>query len=424
MINKLNSDFRTNGPYIRMCYEDWQLYRLDEDGKLSEGERFFMDFLFDIPNKNELVKGVLNDGFSELEEEAMKYLISLDRELAEKYLIKGVDENVLELLKIASSLEDKEFARWLMEEVAEKYLVYGVNENVLELVKIASSLEEKEFVEWLLERRFGLGFGGIDKLEREFIENPNNSEIINKLFEHYMQWLRDINPKIAEEVEKLPDYRDDIDAKEIEALEDLIVAVNIPAYSETFKKMLQEGIPERRRYCTPLEAAIWIFEDEEPEDVRFLKGHYDIFTFITYAWRNTTTSDNYQSDKWDEFEEVVDRLNSPILLCIWWKDNMRYKYDGRVSHPRDVFYKKYGECADAATFAAYVLEKNGYDAKVMRMLDDIGHAVCCVKLEDGLYVVDQGWFGGPFSSYNEILQWYGYPRFGGVYSWSEYFSRW
>jgi len=361
-------------------YEELFLYRLDEDGILDNNEKILMDFLISLPlsERKEIATKILQDGLSPEEASVIGYLSSFDRDVMKCYLKRGIDDSVVELVNIASSLEDK------------------------------------EFVEWLIRQKMGIEDGKIDEIEREFYRNPGK-ELIEELFKHYVKELRRKNPEVAEEVEKLPDIKDGVSMKEVEAVEDIMGMCEDEIYQQAVQSMLSEGIKEKRKYCTPLEAALWIFKDKEVEEVDELLKDYDVREFVGYAWRESSTSANYSSDKWDKFEEVVDRLNSPVLLCVWWGGNVDYFCDNKISPPEIVFRRKTAECADAAVFAAYVLEKNGFDAKIVDMwfttisegnINYLGHATCCVKLKDKLYSVDQGRIYGPFKTYEDIANYY------------------
>jgi len=360
-------------------YEELFLYRLDKDGILDNNEKILMDFLISLPlsERKEIAIKILQDGLSPEEASVIGYLSSFDRDVMECYLKRGIDDSVVELVNIASSLKDKEFA------------------------------------EWLIKQKVGIEDGKIDEVEREFYRNPSK-ELIEELFKHYMKELRTKNPEVAEEMEKLPDIRDGVSMKEVEAVEDIIRMCGDEKYQQAVENMLSEGIKEKRKYCTPLEAALWIFKDEEIEETDELLKDYDVRKFVGYAWRESSTSANYSSDKWDEFEEVVDRLNSPLLLITWYRDNIEYKYEPFVEPPEVVFREKEAFCEEAAIFCSYILEQAGYKPLVLRIQTDpwkYSHAMCIIEKDDGIYVVDPLNYDsvspiGPFPNYGSIVNWY------------------
>ena len=73
------------------------------------------------------------------------------------------------------------------------------------------------------------------------------------------QW----NPLLASEIRKLPEFQNGVAVQEEKALDDLVelYASNSKAFSNAFKQMYQVGIPEVRKYCSPLQALYWLFED-------------------------------------------------------------------------------------------------------------------------------------------------------------------
>ena len=73
--------------------------------------------------------------------------------------------------------------------------------------------------------------------------------------------------------------------------------------------------------------------------------------------------------KWDEFSEVVDRLNSSYLISKYLVNNFEFVYHSGTTpySPRYFFKIKKGDCKDFAKFAVYCLRRAGYDAKYTRI---------------------------------------------------------
>jgi hypothetical protein len=125
------------------------------------------------------------------------------------------------------------------------------------------------------------------------------------------------------------------------------------------------GIPDKRKYCSPLEGLLWIAYDKEFDKPTNnpLEG-YSLEKLIYQAWKNTGTSRSYKSDRWKNFDEVVARLNSPYLAYWYLKDNISYEFDfgtGSWATAKELFDRKIGDCEDYATFVTYCLLNNGYD---------------------------------------------------------------
>ncbi len=225
--------------------------------------------------------------------------------------------------------------------------------------------------------------------------------------------LKAVYPEVYEELFKLPDLQE-LDDKDREAIEDIVYLALDPKYRPAFQAMLDEGLKDKRKYCTPLEALLWIAYDTEFDGYNPVSD-YSLTKLINYAWKNTATSKNFTSDRWQDFSKVVDRLNSPKLVEIYLQNNYSYSYtrgeaEGVKSAER-IFKDKKGACYDHALLAGYCLKKNGYDkAQGMFVAFDravqgyfLGHIVCVYQdPKDSLYYIVDNAGGsrvhGPFDS--------------------------
>ena len=123
---------------------------------------------------------------------------------------------------------------------------------------------------------------------------------IKELFDAYLTEIGKLYPELCEELKKLPDFKG-IDAKNVEVLDDVKYLANLN-YNKIFRPMLEEGIPDKRKYCTPLEALIWILYDKEPDDPTITSLLEDPIGLTKYSWRNSSISNNYKSDRWKNFD--------------------------------------------------------------------------------------------------------------------------
>ena len=229
--------------------------------------------------------------------------------------------------------------------------------------------------------------------------------------------LKAIYPELYQELLKLPDL-EEVDDRDREAIEDIAGLALNPEYEEAFEAMLDEGIQDKRKYCTPLEALLWIAYDRELTGYTPLRG-YSLDELLWEAWENTSTSKGYRAERWGQLAEVADRLNSPSLVNVWVGDNVVYDHamlgeNGGVSGPviRYVFEHKKGVCRHLSGFAVECLTRAGYDCKNLTVLWGIreGHTVAVLRDGRGLWVVMN--FGlrgargirGPYGSYAEIAE--------------------
>lgn len=212
------------------------------------------------------------------------------------------------------------------------------------------------------------------------------------------------------ELLKLPDL-EEIDDRDREAIEDIAYLALKPEYKEAFESMLDEGIKEKRKYCTPLEALLWIAYDRELTGYTPLRG-YSLDELLWEAWENSSTSKNYASERWQDFDKVVDRLNSPYVVNTWVMDNLVYDPSRlkNVGNPQTTFELKRGVCRHFGMFATECLSKAGYNAKNLSVLwgQDEGHGVCIVNANSALWIVaDSTRLGqtiGPFPTYDDAAK--------------------
>lgn len=93
-----------------------------------------------------------------------------------------------------------------------------------------------------------------------------------------------------------------------------------------FELILNEGLKEKRKYCTPLEALLWIAYDRKLSECNpLISDTFTVSSLIKDAWTNTSESGNFSSKRWKDFDEVTDRLNSPQLIAIYTKFNLLYR---------------------------------------------------------------------------------------------------
>ncbi|MGQ9544059.1 MAG: transglutaminase-like cysteine peptidase [Candidatus Bathyarchaeia archaeon] len=161
--------------------------------------------------------------------------------------------------------------------------------------------------------------------------------------------------------------------------------------------MFEVGIPEKRKFVAPLEGLEWILVDEEPDSIklRFLE---DPILLTEYAWKNSSPSDNFKSEKWN-FEDATDRLNDPRLITIYDNNNFKFvddwtqfgKNDSSTwQSAREMYKNKKGDCEDFAAIHTYWLVKNGYEAKGLfenfQSERSTGHAVTIFRYNHDLFL--------------------------------------
>lgn len=261
-------------------------------------------------------------------------------------------------------------------------------------------------------------------------ESPKLSE-----YEKICSKLSKINPELVQELDKLPEIKDGVSEEDLEAITDIyfLYSTSTEKDREAFQLMMNEGIKTSRKYCTPLEALLWIAYDKEFDGGYNPLKDYSLEKLLDNAWKGTTSSDNYKSEKWRSFDGVINRLNSPRLIAKYAVDNFVYDFESQerilkgekvpMKTPKQTFTLKKGNCNEQARFALHCLLANGYAYDDFRknekaacclrayVSDDqpgVGHCTCLYKDgTDEFFVIDIGrrigqiGIVGPFTTIEE-----------------------
>jgi hypothetical protein len=266
------------------------------------------------------------------------------------------------------------------------------------------------------------------------------------------QTIEKRNPLLAKEIGKMPEIQDGISDNEAFALEEIVRLYNLAPknFDQTFGQMYQVGIPEVRKYCSPLQALYWLAENDQLSH-GFL-DNYELRELLDRAWRlnkpprlsdeqvlevvngvrdksqkrlflqytqngidDTTlrTIHTYyktypdmfsrkskkllRGSRWVDFNQVTDRLNAPELIDYYEKKLFKYKigafeskYDsGNLHH---VFRYHEGNCSQVTAFTVYCLRKAGYNAKKFHVISPSGkwdyHVTTLSEVEGKKYIMD------------------------------------
>jgi hypothetical protein len=263
------------------------------------------------------------------------------------------------------------------------------------------------------------------------------------------------NQLLAKEIAKLPEIRDGISPEEENALKQLshTYLSNINRFDSIFDLMFNTGKPEHREYCSPLQSMFWLYEDGDYDMALLLLSDFSLFNLAEKAWHynelNLSSEDleqivhnlppdlraiytrfdfltkreltnkillhhyndkssafqkndlkriataiakNKDKQRWDHFETVTTRLNSPELVNIYQMKFLNPTYvSGKTGRPAKLFKKKEGNPNDFAAFSAICLRKAGYEARPIRVASKkpVGHTVCeFVGKDNELYILD------------------------------------
>jgi hypothetical protein len=275
-------------------------------------------------------------------------------------------------------------------------------------------LPDKAFAKYALENALCIQDRELTELEKSFLQSPDaNSQ---QMFDYYLNEIKKTNPELGREIQKVPDFKT-VDVKKVEAIEDVLGLMANPRYKAFLYSMLNVGIKEKRRYCSPLQGLEWLAEsmDFDSEYNNPMKD-YSLEMFMLKAWARPAHNIN----SWT-FEEATDRVNSPELCSVFSKMRISYvSYIGEQYPPKEVFEKGTGNCADQARLNAYFMLQNGYEKYPGKktnsccvfdvMFDHYfpgegeGHGVCLYTDKDGkLKIIDiGGTIRGPFKTENDV----------------------
>ncbi|MBA7602710.1 hypothetical protein ES703_09806 [subsurface metagenome] len=348
------------------------------------------------------------------------------------------------------------------EQIQEEFIDLGLDADVLNFLTIVSTLPDQGFAEYAVINKFCIRDRTLTDLESDFLGEPER--YTSELLTQYLVDLGSIYVELADELRKLPDFKE-TSIKNLEAVEDVLSLASNPERRTFFEAVLSEGVKDSRKYCTPLQALVWaVYDMELPEEMELaehaesakqlrkagasyrdiveeLGVTYDqaarlaegdlVSSLARFAWVNSSTSQNYQSDRWKDFDEVVDRLNSPNMISIYILDNIPYsreRHDYAIHiTPEVVFEKKFAVCTSFSRFALHCLIRNGYTYndfdkypdkaavvlearnKQAKSSSQSGVHVTCLYVENGkFYLIDnrgmlknQSLIKGPYNTIEE-----------------------
>ena len=180
--------------------------------------------------------------------------------------------------------------------------------------------------------------------------------------------------------------------------------------------MLQIGLPNYRKYNTPLQSLYWLFEDNREKVAKQILENYDLIKLLAVTWPSPKWLSEHPEllpkykQRWDDMDTVVDRLNSPELIDYYEKRYFKYVYyrSGNAT-PDLMFTKKEGNCDAYAAFTILCLGNAGYNAW---KLNPPGHVTVVLKNTDGkYYALDNArnidkkriGFSGPFDEMKDLI---------------------
>ena len=224
-------------------------------------------------------------------------------------------------------------------------------------------------------------------------------EVLPKKIQYLFIKLYELDSVVAVEIGRLPEYQyniSDIQELALRRFIELLVKSS-PEEKINLKGLMNIGKPEFRRYCSPLQAIIWLLEKDE-YDSRENPLKYDLNTLLTKSW-NINLLSSGDKNRWQDFDVVTERLNAPYLLDFYEQKQFIYEFSRRpgdlTANRYSLFKTKHGDCIDVTDFEVYCLRKGGYSAfvhNVGRIPGGYGsfHVVTLFEMDGKKYIMDNG----------------------------------
>lgn len=221
-------------------------------------------------------------------------------------------------------------------------------------------------------------------------------------------------PELYKELLNLPEVKDN-PASNKDALEKIALLGLSKENKPVIDGLLNEGLKTKRKYCTPLQALLWLAYEKNIDECKQLLNR-PLNSILINAWTDTSESKNFSSERWKDFNEVTYRLNSPQIISIYLQNRFSYSYrwlefEG-VKSAKELFNLCKGACYDYALFSTYLLKKNGYDnawitaVKFNRLINGLSGHVGNIYQDpkDSLYYcMNTGSIFGPFKTSNDAM---------------------
>ena len=250
--------------------------------------------------------------------------------------------------------------------------------------------------------------------------------------------LSSSNLLLAKELGKLPELEDGISPVEVAALKEVLrlYEMDPQTFDTAFQQMYKVGLPEVRKYCSPLQALFWLAKDGKSKELNSIVKEYSLYNLLSLSWsfgakingkvlslseeqiqeithylseNERACVERYQSEqkskvisilynrepkafprearniiksalkddrRWNDFDTVIARLNAPELIDYYERQRIRYHYE--PLHGEDfaeviyVFNNNRGHCAMITAFTVYCFTKAGYKASTHYVKDPGG----------------------------------------------------
>jgi len=226
---------------------------------------------------------------------------------------------------------------------------------------------------------------------RDFYLFIANSKVSDPFQEYYKKITRYKNEKLdviskycnqlSLELNLIPEVNEGNELSILEALDDIIELLNFSSTDQinNLVEYFGVGLPEYRKFCTPIQSLIWLAEDGD-----FAQKNNPLddswFNTVKKAWGNM------KGERWDnKIDEVKQRLNHPMLTNYWLKKNMVFTMSSRHYSFEDIYKSRIGDCRDFSDFSTQALSSSGWNSYQLKVrwndLTSKGHYVSIIRLD-------------------------------------------
>jgi len=125
------------------------------------------------------------------------------------------------------------------------------------------------------------------------------------------------NRLLAIELGKLPEFQDGIALQELKGLDNLVKIYNenSSAFDIAFEEMFKIGIPEIRKYCSPLQALFWLSEDGKLDRKNNPLIQYSLKELLDEAWKPDELTTPLMTD--EQILEVIEGIRDKYMRNLY-----------------------------------------------------------------------------------------------------------
>lgn len=172
-----------------------------------------------------------------------------------------------------------------------------------------------------IRERLGLSTG-------KSIPEKELSRLERKAYELFSKLYQE-NPELAEELGRIPEFADnEISDKDLEALVNMsdyfstIKSKYPDRFDKAFEEILNTGIKDKRKYCSPLRFLFWLAEEKkfDEESISYTSNPLEYFSL----GKLISLGINRLPKKTNDLNEAVEILNSPEVINSWAYNNVAY----------------------------------------------------------------------------------------------------